>query len=91
MSYDSWKTTEPYDPWNEAQSEADAREDEHRSPCGCGDPSCWIDDRDETNIKRGGKWWTADCANSDPVIAAEREEASRADVARDDDFNRFRR
>ena len=84
-SYDNWKQTEPYDPY----SDSDPR-DEDRFPCPCGDERCWGFTSDPHNVLLGTTWYAADCqmVKHHPLIVEERERASRADIARDDVFNR---
>lgn len=85
MSFDSWKTTEPYDP----TTESDPREDD-RFACACGDPTCYGVIDDPQNVRVGSRWYAADCTHKPDAIVAEQEAASHADVARDD-FNEERR
>lgn len=62
---------------SEAESEA-----EHLSPCSCGDPGCQVDDRDDTNVRVGRRWYTLDCANELPEVAASRYRALLDDTLR---------
>lgn len=71
-------------------TQQDEREDEHRYLCGCGDPACWCDDRDETNIHIGNTWYADACGRKHPVVIADLDQAYRRDVERDD-FNERRR
>lgn len=59
-------------------------------PCGCGDESCLIKDGDPSNVRIGRYLYSESCANENPVIAADRDRAFRADIARDD-FQQRRR
>ena len=68
-------------------------EDETRFKCACGDDRCYGFSDDPDNINLNGAWYSAECQMGQRlrVIADGRERASRADVARDDDFNHTRR
>ena len=68
----------------------DDREDEHRYLCACGDPSCWCDDRDSSNVRIGKAWYAEGCAAKHPVVIGSTMAGILADEQQDE-FNRTRR
>lgn len=68
----------------------DRENDEHAYPCACGDPSCWCDDRDATNVRIGKAWYAQGCAEKHPVEVGPVTAAILADEEFDQ-FNRTRR
>lgn len=63
---------------------------EHRYNCGCGDPTCWCDDRDATNMQIGKVWYCKDCGEQHPLSMSPTMAKIKSDE-RQDDFNRVRR
>jgi hypothetical protein len=68
---------------------------DHLFPCACGNGGCVGHDEDEDNINVGGTWYAADCpvgrVRQAFAFGEDLEAASKADVARDDDFEQVRR
>jgi len=74
----------------EAGGEAIESADEHRYRCACGDPACWCDDRDGTNVRIGRDWYAEGCAAKHPVVVGDVMAAILADEQQDE-FNKTRR
>ena len=57
-------------PYEFDESDPDT-EAEHFSPCACLNPNCQLDDRDQSNMRLGGEWFTYDCALKNSTLMAQ--------------------